>query len=90
MNKYRFTDENGNEWVRVNKTTAHKAYNNGLAVVFCPVNMKPFDPWGMGMKINIDDWDGAKTPFERALDEYAWYNFNAETGKYAAFYIMQQ
>lgn len=44
MNKYSFTN-NGKTWERITKKQARAAYNNGLTVLFCPVNMRPFTPW---------------------------------------------
>lgn len=41
MRKYIFTDKNGKTWERIDKKTARTAYNNGLTVLFCPVNIVP-------------------------------------------------
>ena len=41
MNKYSFTN-NGKTWERITKKQARAAYNNGLTVLFCPVNMRRF------------------------------------------------
>lgn len=43
MNKYSFTN-NDKTWERITKKQARAAYNNGLTVLFCPVNMRPFTP----------------------------------------------
>lgn len=52
MRKYRFTDKNGKTWERITKKQARAAYNNGLTVLFCPVNMRPFTPWHLEIDIN--------------------------------------
>ena len=46
------TDSNGKTWERIDKKTARTAYNNGLTVLFCPVNMRPFTPWHLEIDIN--------------------------------------
>ena len=43
MNKYSFTN-NSKTWERITKKQARAAYNNGLTVLFFPVNMRPFTP----------------------------------------------
>lgn len=96
MNKYSFTDNNGKTWKRITKKQARAAYNNGLTVLFCPVNMRPFTMWGGGVKINIsqdtdigilDKWT-KENSFDRTLNAFEFYNCrDNETGRYAAFYI---
>lgn len=51
MNKYSFTN-NGKTWERITKKQARAAYNNGLTVLFCPVNMRPFTPWHLEIDVN--------------------------------------
>lgn len=96
MRKYSFTDSNGKTWERIDKKTARTAYNNGLTVLFCPVNMRPFGMWGGGVEMNIkrdtdigilDKWT-KENSFDRALNAFEFYNCtNNETGHYTAFYI---
>lgn len=45
MNNRVMYDQNNRRFERVTRTTAERAYNNGLAVVACPVNLRPFAPW---------------------------------------------
>lgn len=95
MNKYSFTN-NGKTWERITKKQARTAYNNGLTVLFCPVNMRPFGMWGGGVEINIkhdtdvgilDKWT-KENSFDRALNSFEFYNCtDNETGRYTAFYI---
>lgn len=40
MKKYEYI-ENGYTFQRVSKKDARRAYNNGLVVIFCPVNLRP-------------------------------------------------
>lgn len=44
MNRYTWT-ENGFTFKRINKAQARRAYNNGLRVVVCPVNLRPGYPF---------------------------------------------
>lgn len=95
MNKYSFTN-NGKTWERITKKQARAAYNNGLTVLFCPVNMRPFGAWGNGVQINIshdtdigilDKWT-KENSFDRVLNSFEFYNcIDNETGRYTAFYI---
>lgn len=88
MNKYSFTDHNGKTWERIDKKTARMAYNNGLTVLFCPVNMRPFTPWHLeiGINKNFEGYNGVS--FENVVNAFEWYNCtNNETGRYTAFYI---
>lgn len=72
MNKYSFTN-NGKTWERITKKQARAAYNNGLTVLFCPVNMRPFTPWHLEIDVNKN---------------FEIYNCtDNETGRYTAFYI---
>lgn len=87
MKNYTFT-EKGFTFERVDKKTARRAYNNGLSVLWCPCNLNPVSPWGVAMKINKNDAGNVGRTFETVLDYFTAYNCtNAETGKYAAFYI---
>ena len=96
MRKYSFTDSNGKTWERITKKQARAAYNNGLTVLFCPVNRRPFGMWGGGVEINIkrdtdigilDKWT-KENSFDRTLNAFEFYNCtDNETGRYTAFYI---
>ena len=44
MKKYTFTD-GGYTFQRIDKKTARRAYNNGLRVMLCPVNLRPGYPY---------------------------------------------
>ena len=73
---------------RVSKKIARAAYNNGLTVVFCPCNLRPFNNYfGLDMPINRANIDCDFQTFETVLNAFEYYNCNTETGKYTAFYI---
>lgn len=44
MRKYTFTD-GGYTFQRIDKKAARRAYNNGLRVMLCPVNLRPGYPY---------------------------------------------
>lgn len=94
MKKYSFTS-NGKTWERITKKQARAAYVNGATVAICPVNFKPFTSWQYPYTTNrktreqfiIDD-TGAQNDFNNVVASFEYYNcINAETGKYAAFYM---
>lgn len=83
MNKYSYTD-GGHTFERVDKKTALRAYNNGLRVVLCPVNLRPGWPWYP--EVSVSGKSG--TPFEVTVNAFEAYNLRGrETGRYTAFYI---
>lgn len=90
MRKYEYI-ENGYTFQRVSKKDARRAYNNGLAVIFCPVNLRPGKPWNPEAVIcphSFEVVNDVITPFEKRVNEFEYYNcINNETGRYTAFYI---
>ena len=83
MNNYTFSD-GGFDFKRVNKTTARRAYNNGLQVVMCPCNLRPGFPWYPESFVN----GKSGATFEETLNAFEFYNIRGrETGRYTAFYI---
>lgn len=94
MRKYTFT-EKGYTFKRINKKTARTAYKNGLTVIICPCNLRPFTHWHPEMTINkkdrahlVADEIGVNNDFTNHINSFEYYNcINSETGKYSAFYI---
>jgi len=85
MNVYKF-NYRGFDFKRISKKTARRAYNNGLTVMFCPVNLNPFNGVGFGAPISKADSDGRD--FDTVVNSFEYYNcINSETGVYTAFYI---
>ena len=90
MRQFYFYDENKNKFKRVDKRTARRAYNAGVDVHFCPVNLRPFNRYGFGldMTINKNDISCDGQTFETVLNAFEFYNCrDTETGFYTAFYI---
>lgn len=94
MNAYRFENK-GFTYERISKDTARRAYMNGLTIVICPCNFRPFTPWGFEYRVNRKDREqfvideiGVRNDFNSLVSSYEYYNCRSrETGKYAAFYI---
>lgn len=83
MKKYTFTD-GGYTFQRIDKKAARRAYNNGLRVMLCPVNLRPGYPYHPEISIS----GKAAATFEEALTAFEFYNLRGkETGRYTAFYI---
>lgn len=61
MRNYTFT-ENGFTFKRINKAQAKRAYNNGLTVRFCPVNLRPGSPFRLDMDMNKVQQNCAQFP----------------------------
>lgn len=81
MKKYTFTD-GGYTFQRIDKKTARRAYNNGLRVMLCPVNLRPGYPYHPETSIS----GKAAATFEEALNAFEFYNLRGkETGRYTAF-----
>ena len=90
MNKTYFSDNVQGKQVtlkRIPRNKARNAYNNGLDVLFIPVNCNPINHyWNLGIWEN-KSLDGQYTTFETLCNAFEFYNCNRETGKYIAFYI---
>ena len=86
---------NGFTFKRIDKKTARRAYINGLTVIACPCNLRPFTPWHNEMRLNkknreqfTADAIGVKNDFNNLIASMEYYNcINTETGRYMAFYI---
>lgn len=83
MNNRVMYDQNNRRFERVTRTTAERAYNNGLAVVACPVNLRPFAPWHPEAVLTRQEGE----TFAQAVNACSYYNCNRESGRYLAFYL---
>ena len=83
MRAYSYT-ENGFTFERVNRKRARAAYNNGLRVILCPVNLRPGYPFYPEISIS----GKAPATFETQENAFIYYNCTtAQAGKYPAYYI---
>lgn len=88
MRKYEWRGDNGEVYIRISKTAAKKAYDEGETVWFCPCNLRPGWPWYSEYPATKKDMG---MEFEKLLNNFEAHNcINSETGKYAAFYIIQK
>ena len=91
MKRYEFQN-NGFTFIRIPKNKARVAYDNGLTVLFCPVNLRPGKPWYPEIEIKGREYwppyADNNTPFSDVVNRFEFYNcINSETGRYTAFYI---
>ena len=88
MKKCNITAPNGATYRRITKAMAKRLYNDGLTVIVCPSNLKPFTPWNVEQPFNINDNDENASDFDKRILFFTFYNCNSnEAGHYAAFYV---
>lgn len=89
-----------NGFTRISKAAARKLYNAGQTIRICAAKMSPVNIWGEYADANaaaftVVSSDGFNTTvarnhdFETVVHAFQYYNCNATTGKYAAFYKME-
>ena len=74
-----------NGYKRIRKDEARRLHDDGTTIYLLPCKVYPSDkhPWIQPYK--MDD-----RPFEKAVNEFEFYNCNiAELGYYAAYYIRE-
>ena len=72
---------------RVTKKTAEKRFNAGETVFIYPVYANPASPWWSGGGY---DNENGKRAFQAFINAYSYYNCNAGTGKYLAYYLEKE
>ena len=69
---------------RIKIAEAKKRYKEGKWTIWCPVNLRPGEPWNCGIPIN--NLNGRS--WNSVYNEFKSRNcFNSETGRYIAFYL---
>lgn len=68
---------------KIRKNTARKLYNMGKSILILPCKCHPGAMWLHGFEIRKTD---PKNDFDRLINEFEYYNCNAETGTYTAYY----
>ena len=77
-------DNSGQQWARVSKPRARKAFNDGQYITLCPVKLHPFGSWCPSVtRAGGSDF----SDFERLAGDFEWLNCSNEAGKYIAFYV---
>ena len=77
---------------RINKPTARKMYNHGCDILLlpCKVNdslVEGTHPWLKPVTININSCEHNDNKFDRTVNEYEYYNCNAELGYYSHYFV---
>lgn len=83
---------------KVNKPTARKMFNHGLSIYIlpCKVSERALDGndnnWVKPVVINLQttQLDSKYNKFDRAINEYCYYNCNAELGYYPHYYVTEE
>ena len=71
---------------RVDKRRARRLYNEGIELYMVPCNCSVHSMFTIRMG---EYWD-RDYPFDIVVNEFEWYNCNAETGKYTMFFIKDE
>lgn len=85
-------------FTRITWKEARKRYNAGEVVRMCAVKLSPVNMWGCFADCHKEAYspiagDGFNTvvarsrEFDTVVNAFIFYNCNAETGRYPAFYV---
>jgi hypothetical protein len=66
---------------KINITTARRLFDQGNAVITVPCNCSPLSMFAYKLTPELT-W----AKFDQAISEYAYYNCNAELGRYLHYY----
>ncbi len=89
---------NYKDYVKLTKPTARKLYNLGCTIKLIPcrvssyvVTRVPSDyDWIVPVEISILNCKYESNKFDRTVNEYQFYNCNAELGYYPHYYVSQE
>ena len=77
-----------NGYKRISKAAARKAYDNGETLRIVPCKVAPVNAWGIGFDERKAEGSAEYVGrFDSLVNGITWYNCNAETGYYLAYYI---
>ena len=71
---------------RINKATARKMWNEGNNFIIVPCKCSPMGLGALYTSTDLSSEDIPRRSFDSFVNEFEYYNCNAETGRYAAFY----
>ena len=79
---------------KVNKPTARKLYNNGITVYLLPckvseVALTSKNSWVNPIEISLLTCAHSANKFDRTVNEYEYYNCNAELGYYPHYFVLE-
>ncbi len=79
-----------NGYKRIRKDEARGRFSNGEFIYLCPVKLRPGGPWHPEITItNKGHLAGVTEDFNKIINRFEYYNCNAETGYYTAYYIRE-
>ena len=81
-------------YTRVNKPTARKMYNQGCSILLlpCKVNNSAVNgssAWVKPVTINLSTCTHDANKFDRSVNDYEYYNCNAELGYYSHYFVSE-
>ena len=79
-------DNLGQTWKQVQKRTAKKLFNQGVDIVLCGSNIRPFGNWSPEVQVNSAERNQINS-FESVCDSMSYYNCNPWEGRYIHFYV---
>lgn len=74
---------NGTNYRRITKPVARRMFNSRKNVLLCACNLRPGAPWHPEIIVNSESGN----TFNQVTNAFEYYNCNALSGYYAAFYI---
>lgn len=77
------------KFIKVQKRTAEKLYNEGKKIYLLPSNTRLENAWFKPIEISIYDNHEIKE-FNLRVNEFVYYNCNYELGRYTHFYIKEE
>lgn len=90
MKKYAFT-KNGKTYKRVSKVAALAAFKAGKTIYLSPCNLRPFGLFYKAAAMEPQNGGGSELYFDNYVTGFEFYNcVNQETGKYAAYYLIEK
>ena len=72
--------------IRVNKAIARKMYRNGCEIKLLPCKVRLDNEWVSPIAISLETHHDT---FDRVVNQYEYYNCNAELGYYSAYYVSE-
>ena len=72
--------------IKVNKATARKMYRSGCEIHLLPCKVRLNNEWVSPIPVSLETH---KETFDRVVNQYEYYNCNAELGYYAHYYVTE-
>lgn len=72
--------------IKVNKATARKMYRLGYEIKLLPCKVRLDNAWVSPVAISLETHHDT---FDHVVNQYEYYNCNAELGYYSAYYVSE-